>query len=80
MSFLCWIGPGIFPPQVRVKLSLVDPDGIHEVGFCAQVCVSRCGIRNWRFRGGPYVLASLVHVAHGCGQRELQMFVDSVFR
>jgi hypothetical protein len=54
MGFLCWIRPGILP-QVRVKLSLVDQDGIHEVGFCVQVCVSLRLIRNRRFRGGPYV-------------------------
>jgi hypothetical protein len=69
-----------FSRQVCVKLSLVDQDGINEVGFCAQVCVIRWCFRNRCFRGGPYVLASLVHVAHGCGRRELQMFVDSVFR
>jgi hypothetical protein len=54
---------GNFPVKVRVKLSLVDQDGIHEVGFCAQVCISLWCVRNRRFRGGPYVLASLVHVA-----------------
>jgi hypothetical protein len=35
--------------QVRVKLSLVDQDGIHEAGFCAQVCVGRWCFRNRRF-------------------------------
>jgi hypothetical protein len=79
MSFLCWIGPE-FSRQVRVKLSLVDQDGIHELGFCAQVCVSRWCVQTRRFRGGPYVLASLINVAHGHGRRELQVFVDSVLR
>jgi hypothetical protein len=79
MTFLCWIGPE-FSRQVRVNLSLINQDGIHEVDFCAQICV-RCWLfRNRRFRGGSYVLASLVHVAHGCGRRELQVFVDIVFR
>jgi hypothetical protein len=58
----------------------MDYDGIHEVVFCAQVCVRCWFVRNGRLRGGPYVLESLVHVAHGCVRRELQMFVDSVFR
>jgi hypothetical protein len=58
----------------------MNQDGIHEVGFCAQVCVRCWFVRDRRFRGGPYVLASLVHVAHGRGRRELQMFMDSVFR
>jgi hypothetical protein len=78
MSFLCWISPE-FSRQVRVKLSLIDQDGIHKVGFFAQVCVSRWRVRNRRLRGGPYVLASLIHVVHGRGLREFQMFVESVF-
>jgi hypothetical protein len=69
-----------FSRQVRVRLALIDQDGIQKVGFCAQVCVSRWRVRNRRFRGGPYILASLIHVAHGRGRREFQMFVDSVFR
>jgi hypothetical protein len=69
-----------FSRQVCVKLSLIDQDGINEVGLSAQVCVSRWRVRNRRFRGGPYVLVSLIHVAHGRGRREFQMFVDCVFR
>jgi hypothetical protein len=78
MSFLCWIGPE-FSRQVRVKLVLINQDGIHEVFFCAQVLVRCWLVHNRRFRGGPYVLASLAHVAHGLYRREFQMFVDSIF-
>jgi hypothetical protein len=69
-----------FPRHVRVKLALINHDGIHEVGFCAQVCVRCWLVHDRRFLGGPYVLAKLVHMAHGRGRREFQMFVDSVFR
>jgi hypothetical protein len=79
MSFLCCIARGL-SRQVGVKLALIDYDGIHEVGFCAQVCV-RCWLfLNGSFRGGPYVLASLVHMAHGRSRHQFQMFVDSVLR
>jgi hypothetical protein len=71
---------GNFPCKVHVKLSLINQDGIHEVGFCAQVCVQCWLVRNRRFRGGPYVLASLAHIYHGRGRREFQNFVDIVFR
>jgi hypothetical protein len=79
MSFLCWIAPGI-SHQVGVKLALIDYGDIHEVGFCAQVCVRSWLLRNRRFRGGSYVLASLVHMAHGRDWCEFQMFVDIIFR
>jgi hypothetical protein len=78
MSCLCWIALKVFR-QVRVKLSLIDQDGMNEVGFCTQVCVSCWHILKWCSRVGPYVLASLIHVPHGRGRREFQMFVDSVF-
>jgi hypothetical protein len=66
--------------QVGVKLALIDYDGIHEVGLCAQICV-RCWLFiNWRPRGGSYILAPLVHMAHGRSRRQFQMFVDSVLR
>jgi hypothetical protein len=66
--------------QVGVKLALIDYDGVHEVGLCAQVCV-RCGLfLNGHLRGGSYFLAPLVHMAHGRGRRQFQMFVDSVLR
>jgi hypothetical protein len=32
--------------QSRVKLSLVDQDGINKMGFCARICVSFCNILN----------------------------------
>jgi hypothetical protein len=69
-----------FPRQVRVKLSLVDQDGVNKMGFRAQICV-RCwnifnGFCDWCFCGGPNVMASLNHVLHSRGRRELQMFVD----
>jgi hypothetical protein len=32
--------------QVRVKLSLVDQDGVNKMGFCAQICVICCNIFN----------------------------------
>jgi hypothetical protein len=66
MNFLCWIAPA---RQVGVKLALIDYDSIHEVGFCAQFCV-RCWLfLNGRLRGGSYVLAPLVHMAHGRSRR-----------
>jgi hypothetical protein len=41
--------------QVRVKLSLVDQDGVNKMGFCARICVSCCNIFNvccgWCFLG-----------------------------
>jgi hypothetical protein len=45
------------------------------MAFCAQVCVRCWLVRNRRFRGGPYVLASLAHMADGCGRREFQFFL-----
>jgi hypothetical protein len=66
--------------QVRVKLALIDYDGVHEVGICDQVCV-RCWLfLNGCLRGGSYVLAPLVHMAHARSRRQFQMFVDSVLR
>jgi hypothetical protein len=79
MSFLCWIGPGIFPSS-PCKVVLGQPGWHTRDGFYAQVCVSRWYVHTRRFRGGPYVLASLIHVAHGRVWRELQVFVDSVLR
>jgi hypothetical protein len=72
MSFLCWIGPGIFPSgPCKVVL---DQTRWHTQGV-------RCWlVRDWRFRGGTYALASLVHMAHGRGRCEFQMFADSVSR
>jgi hypothetical protein len=35
-----------FSRQIRVKLSLVDQDGINKMGFCARMCVSCCNITN----------------------------------
>jgi hypothetical protein len=70
-----------FTRQVRVKLSLVDQDGVNKMGFFAQICVSGWNILNgcsdWCFLGGPNVLESLIHEPHSRGRRELQMFVDS---
>jgi hypothetical protein len=68
-----------FLRQVRVKLSLIDQDGINKVGLCTQVCVSCWHILNWCFGGGPTVLESLIHVPHGRGRSEFQMFVDCFF-
>jgi hypothetical protein len=69
-----------FSRQVRVKLALIDYNGVHKVGLCAQVCV-RCWLfLNRRLRGGSYVLAPLVHMDHGHSRRQFQMFVDGVFR
>jgi hypothetical protein len=66
--------------QVGVKLALIDYGGVHEVGLCAQVCV-RCWLfLSGRLLGGLYVLAPLVHMAHGRIRRQFQMFVDSVLR
>jgi hypothetical protein len=75
MTFLCWIGPE-FSRQVGVKLTLIHQDGIHKIGFCAQICVSVWHIFNWCLRGGPNVLASLTHVPHSGCRREFQMFVN----
>jgi hypothetical protein len=37
--------------QVGVKVALIDYDGVHEVGLCAQICV-RCWLfLNGRLRG-----------------------------
>jgi hypothetical protein len=55
--------------QVCVELTLIDYDCIHEVGLGAQV-----------FDRWSYVLAPLVHVAHGSSRRQFQMLVDGVFR
>jgi hypothetical protein len=66
--------------QVGVKLTLIDYNGVHEVGLCAQVSV-RCWLfLNGRFRGGSYVLASLIHMAHGRSRCQFQMLVDGVLR
>jgi hypothetical protein len=70
--------PEIFR-QVRVRLSLNNYYGIHEMGFCAHIFFRFWLFHNRRSRGGPYVLAPLVHVAHGRVRREFQMFVDIVF-
>jgi hypothetical protein len=69
---------GIFPSS-PCKVVLDRPGRHKKVGFCAHVCVSRWRIHNRRFQSGPYVLSSLIHVAHGHGRREFQIFVDSVF-
>jgi hypothetical protein len=66
--------------QVGVKLALIDDNVIHEVGLCAQVCFLCWLFLNWRLRGGSYVLAPLVHMAHGRSRRQFQMLVDNVFR
>jgi hypothetical protein len=50
--------------QVGVKLALIDYDGVHEVGLCAQVCVGCWLFLNGRLRGESYILAPLVHMAH----------------
>jgi hypothetical protein len=65
--------------QVGVKLALIDYNGTHEVGFCAQVCVWCWLFLNGRLRGRLYILASLAHMAQGRSQSQLQMFVDGVF-
>jgi hypothetical protein len=39
-----------FSREVRVKLSLINQDGINKVGFCAQVCVSGWHVRDLCFR------------------------------
>jgi hypothetical protein len=66
--------------QVGVELTLIDYDGIHEVGLCAQVCIRCLLFLNWRLRGGSYVLSPLINMAHGCSRRQFQMLVDSFFR
>jgi hypothetical protein len=37
--------------QVGVKLALIDYDGVHEVGLCAQICVRFWFFLNGRLRG-----------------------------
>jgi hypothetical protein len=64
--------------QVGVKLALIDYDSIHEVGFGAQVCVRCWFFLNGLFRGGSYILAPLVYMAHGHSRRQFRMFVENV--
>jgi hypothetical protein len=55
--------------QVGVELPLIDYDCVHEVGLGDQVCICCWLFLNWRLRGWSYVLAPLVHMAHGSGRR-----------
>jgi hypothetical protein len=68
-----------FSRQVCIKLTLIDQDDINQMGCCAQICISCWILVNWCLRGGPNVLASLIHVPHSRCRREFQMFVDCFF-
>jgi hypothetical protein len=49
---------------------------VGDWGRHAEICLRHLK----RFRGGSYVLAPLVLIAHGSGRHQFQMLVDSVFR
>jgi hypothetical protein len=66
--------------QGGVDPTLINYDGIHEVGLCAQVCIRWLLFLNRRLRGGSYVLSQLIHMVHGRGRHQFQMLVDSFFR
>jgi hypothetical protein len=49
--------------QVGVELILIDDDGIHEVGLCAQVCIGCLLFLNGRLRCGSYVCLFILTMA-----------------
>jgi hypothetical protein len=72
-----------FPGEFCIKLPLVDQYCINKMSSAARTC--RCYTfiflvrSHWVLRGVSYILETLIHVSHGSGRCQFQMFVDCLF-